>query len=93
MFVHAYTAATDAKLHAELVYLPGGADGGAPEQVLAAIDATPPPNAGFHLTDWIDTTACASSLAAQPGDGLELRLHYVSGSSAFTTIETTLTIP
>jgi hypothetical protein len=89
VLVRAYSPATDATLHADLVSRPAGA----PEVVLGSIDATSPPDSGFHLSTWIDSTVCVDALPGQTGDGLEVRLHYLSGSANISTIETALTIP
>lgn len=82
-----YTAATDAKLDATLLARVAGAA----DRTLGTVASTPPPaTAGAHLATWIDGTL---ALPAESADALVLVIHYASGSSAFTVIETQLTIP
>jgi hypothetical protein len=83
-----YTQATDAKVHADLIYRPaGGAD-----KILGGVDSTPQP-ASFHLQPWVQGNICGTALAASAGDALVLELTYISGSSPFTVLQTHLTIP
>jgi len=64
---------------------------GASDRTLGTIASTPPPaTAGAHLATWIDGTL---TLPAVTADSLVLVVDYASGSSPFTVIETTLTIP
>ena len=82
------TQSTDAKLRADLLYRHAGAA----DVILGGIDSTLQPP-GFHLQPWLDGDVQAPALAAQAGDGLVLRIDYVSGTGPFTVIETSLTIP
>jgi hypothetical protein len=59
---------------------------------IGGIDSTPQ-QPGFHLEPWLDGDVNAAALTAQAGDGLVLRINYVSGTGDFTVIETSLTIP
>ena len=95
LLVRGYTAAADAKLHADLLRRPADApDGGAADQVIASVDSSPPPaGGGFHLQSWIEGILCAPAIAAEPGDGLVLRIQYQSGAKDFTVVETSLSIP
>lgn len=82
------TQATDAKLHADLIFRPkSGAD-----QVIGSLDSTPQP-AGFHLEPWVQGNICGQAVAASAGDALVLKFTYTSGSKPFTVLETHLTIP
>jgi hypothetical protein len=85
---NADTQSTDARLRADILYRHAGAA----DVTLGGIDSTPQPP-GFHLQPWLDGTVNAAALAAQAGDGLVLRIDYVSGSGDISVIETSLTIP
>ncbi|HZS35543.1 MAG TPA: hypothetical protein VFF06_01890 [Polyangia bacterium] len=85
---NAYTPAADAMLRADLLHRAAGGDA-----LLGGIDSTPQPGGSLHLAPWLDGTVTLPALDARAGDGLVLRIAYVSGSSAFTVIETSLTIP
>lgn len=93
--VRGYTAATDAKLRAELLVRPRGAgDGGVGEVKIASVDSTPPPpGGGFHLQAWIDAIVCAPAVQAEAGEGLVLRIEYLSGAKDFSVVETQFTVP
>jgi hypothetical protein len=82
------TQSTDAKLHADLLYRKVGAA----DVTIGGIDSTPQPP-GFHLQPWLDGTLNEPALSAQAGDGLVVRINYVTGTGDFTVIETSLTIP
>jgi hypothetical protein len=91
--VDGYTADEQAKLHADLIWRAGGADGGS-DTTLAQLDGTPPPpGGGVHLQPWLSGTACAGPLTAAAGDGLVLRVSYPAGTTDFILIETKLSIP
>jgi hypothetical protein len=61
------------------------------ETVLAETDSAPPPPAIGKRT-WIDATLCTPA-AGEAGDALRLRIHFVSGTTYFTSIITDLDIP
>jgi hypothetical protein len=85
--VDGYTSASDAKLDATLL----ARSAGAADRTLGVVPSTPPPaTAGAHLATWIDGTL---TLPAESADAIVLVIHYTSGSSPFTVIETSLTIP
>ena len=84
--ISGYTAANDAHVSADLIASSG--DGGA-ETILTTLDGPPPP-AGTGKRTWIDSTYCAASV---DGPELILRIHYLSGSTFFSSIITELTIP
>lgn len=91
--IDGYTADPDAKLHAELLWRSGGADGGS-DTTLASLDGTPPPpGGGVHLQPWLQATACVGPLGAAPGDGLVLRISYPAGNTDFILVETHLSTP
>ena len=92
--IEGYNSSTDAHVTAELLLRPAGAvDGGGGDVQLAMIDGPPPTTGdGFHLRPWINKTACLTGTGAA-GDGLVLRVNYVSGSSIFGSIVTSLKIP
>jgi hypothetical protein len=87
--VSAVTGAPDPKLHADLLLRSGGSD-----HTLASLDSTPPPMPGsFHLQTLIQGNFCAQAITPQTGDGLVVRINYVSGSADLSVIETTMTTP
>jgi hypothetical protein len=59
--------------------------------VLAETDGAPPPP-GNGIRTWIDATLCTPA-AGEAGDSLRLRIHFVSGSTYFSSIITSLEIP
>jgi hypothetical protein len=81
------TQATDAKLHADVIYRPAAG----PEQVIGSLDSTPQP-VGFQLEPWVEGVVCGNALPAQAGDALILKLTY-SGSQSFLVVETSMSIP
>jgi hypothetical protein len=83
-----YTQATDAQLHADLIYRPASG----PDQILGGLDGTPQP-ASFHLQPWVKGYICSGAIAASAGDALVLVFTYLSGSAPFTVLETQLTRP
>jgi hypothetical protein len=91
--VDGYSSADDAHITAELLLRPGGAVDGGSDVQIAMMDGPPPPaNGGSKARTWIKTAVCASGMGSA-GDGLVLRVHYVSGSAIFGSISTVLTIP
>jgi hypothetical protein len=83
------TTATDAKLHADIIHRLAGAN----DVILGGLDSTPPSIIDFHLRPWIQGTVNLPAVDGGSGDGLVLRITYLSGSANFTVIETTMTIP
>jgi hypothetical protein len=90
--VNGFSNAKDSHIRADLVLVSGGADGGTETQIATADGPPPPPNDGFHAQTWIKTTLCGAAVG-QAGDGLVLRITYVSGSDSFGEIDIGLTIP
>lgn len=91
--VTGYTSANDAHLSAELLSRAAAAGDGGTDTVVTTIDGPPPPaTTGFGARTWIDQQVCAPALGVA-GDGLVLKLSYVSGSSLFGSISTELTVP
>jgi hypothetical protein len=87
LVISGYNGANDALLHAQLVLR--AADGS--ETLLAETDGPPPSSTSLSRT-WIDTTLCTPG-AGQAGDALRLRVHFISGSTYFSSIVTKLEIP
>jgi hypothetical protein len=91
--VTGYTSANDAHLSADLLLRAAGASDGGTDTVVSTLDGPPPPaTSGFGARTWIDKQVCAAALG-NAGDGLVLRLSYVSGSSLFGSISTELIVP
>jgi hypothetical protein len=91
--VNGFSNSKDSHIRADLLLRSGGAvDGGVDQPIATADGPPPPPNDGFHAQTWIKTTLCGGAMG-QAGDGLVLRITYVSGSALFGEIDASLTIP
>jgi hypothetical protein len=87
LVISGYTGADDALVHAQIILRAADSS----ETLLAETDG-PPPSSTSLLRTWIDTTLCTPA-AGQAGDALRLRVHFISGSTYFSSIITKLEIP
>jgi hypothetical protein len=83
------TTALDAQLHADLIHRLSGTS----DVILGALDSTPPSVTDLQSQPWIRGTIRLPAIDGGSGDGLVLRIRYVSGGAPFSILETSMTIP
>jgi hypothetical protein len=83
------TTAADAMLHADIIHRMSGAS----DVILGGLDSKPPSVMDLHLQTWIQGSVSLPAVPGGSGDGLVLRVGYIRGSSDFSVIETSMTIP
>ena len=83
-----YTASTAAMLHADLIHRRASGD-----ELLGGLDSKPQSGTDFHLKPYIDEALSLPALTAGVGDSFVLRITYASGTSDFSVLETSMTIP